>query len=66
MGPWISMAPAGWEDSTTNRKAALSLEYTWTARRAMAIGEDTMKSFWPSDLGQKNYPRAVRLGDKRE
>ena len=25
-----------------------------TARRAMAIGEDAMKSFWPSDLRQKN------------
>ena len=24
-----------------------------TARRAMAIGEDAIKSFWPSDLGQK-------------
>ena len=24
-----------------------------TARRAMAIGEDAMKSFWPSDLRQK-------------
>jgi len=34
MGPRISMAPAGWDDATTNRKAALSLEYTWERRRA--------------------------------
>ena len=34
MGPRISMASAGWEDATTNRKVALSLEYTWERRRA--------------------------------
>ena len=34
MGPRILMPPAGWEDATTNRKVALSLENTWERRRA--------------------------------
>ena len=33
-----------------------------TARRAMAIGEDAMKSFWPSDLRQKNKKSEIRHG----
>ncbi len=33
-----------------------------TARRAMAIGEDAIKSFWPSDLGQKKAKFVVALG----
>ena len=37
-----------------------------TARRAMAIGEDAIKSFWPSDLGQKkNVKFVVALGGRQ-
>ena len=36
-----------------------------TERRAMAIGEDAMKSFWPSDLGQKNKKSEIRRGFRR-
>jgi hypothetical protein len=37
-----------------------------TARRAMAIGEDAIKSFWPSDLGQKkNAKFVVALGGRQ-
>ena len=36
-----------------------------TARRAMAIGEDAIKSFWPSDLGQRNKKSEIRRGFRR-
>ena len=38
-----------------------------TERRAMEIGEDAMKSFWPSDLGQKNKKAkfVVALGGRQ-
>jgi hypothetical protein len=34
MGPRISMAFSGWEDTTTNRKAALTLGYNIERRRS--------------------------------
>jgi hypothetical protein len=34
MGPQISMAFSEWEDTTTNRKAALTLGYNMERRRA--------------------------------
>ena len=36
-----------------------------TERRAMAIGEDSMKSFWPLDLGQKNKKSEIHRGFRR-
>ncbi len=51
------MAPAGWDGRTqqpTESGPIVRIYLGETARRAMAIGEDAMKSFWPSDLGQKN------------
>ena len=51
--PRISMASAGWEDATTNRKAAVSFVYCWgrRVRRAMTTGGDAVASF---QLSNKN------------
>jgi hypothetical protein len=33
-GTWISMAPAAWDDATTNRKLTASVGYIWERQRA--------------------------------
>ena len=47
---------AEWQDATTNRKSAASLEYIWErlARMAKTIWEDAFTAFRPSDYGAKN------------
>ena len=57
------MAPIWQGDVTTNRIVRIYLGET--ARRAMAIGEDAIKSFWPSDLGQRNKKSEIRRGFRR-
>jgi hypothetical protein len=34
IGPRIAMAPAAWDDTTTNRKSAVLLGFIWERRRA--------------------------------
>ena len=50
MGPRIVMAPAAWDDTTTNRKSAISgVDLSEAVRRAEMIGEEVVTPFRPLD-----------------